>query len=151
MMNIMHRLQTGRGALLGVALLLGASAVLQAAETAPTVANGAQFDAYLRRCFKPPSGSAGSEITLVFSIDHTGAIMGKPRISYSKLVGDVQTQKEFVASALAMLQNCTPVPVTREFGLMAANKVRASGWSPATGSRAVRSSQAMDWQKDDRC
>jgi hypothetical protein len=96
-----------------------------AQDGARTVENGAQFDAYLRRCFQPPAGSAGSEITLLFTLDQDGRLKGKPRITYSKLVGDVQTQKDFVAAALAMLQNCTPVPVTKEFGLMAANKMRA--------------------------
>ena len=89
------------------------------------VSNGRQFDAYLRTCFRPPPGSAGSEITLLFMIDQNGGLRGTPRITYSKLVGDLDTQKAFVAAALAMLRDCTPVPVTKEFGLAAANKLRA--------------------------
>jgi len=89
------------------------------------VATGAELDAYLSRCFHPPAGSRGSEITLVFSLDQNGALRGKPRISYSRLVGDDAIQRAFVASALRMLQDCTPAPVTKEFGLMAANKMRA--------------------------
>ena len=107
-------------------IVLGfATTAARAGDASSTVANGAQFDAHLRRCFQPPAGSAGSEITLLFTVDQNGRLKGKPRITYSKLVGDAQTQKDFVAAALAMLQNCTPVPVTKEFGLMAANKMRA--------------------------
>ena len=89
------------------------------------VSNGAQLDAHLARCFRPPVASTGSEITLVFSLDQNGALRGKPRISHSKLLGDSSTQRAFVAAALRMLQDCTPVRMTTEFGLVAANKMRA--------------------------
>lgn len=111
--------------LLAATPLALATSAARGAEAIQKIADGAQLDAYLRSCFRPPAGSAGSEITLVFMIDQNGALKGKPRITYSKLVGDLPTQKDFVAAALAMLQNCTPAPVTREFGLMAANKMRA--------------------------
>jgi hypothetical protein len=126
---MMERLKiTGAGVIAGLIALAAlwlATPATRAEDAARTVATGAQFDAYLRRCFRPPAGSAGSEITLVFAIDQNGALKGKPKISYSRLVGDLETQKAFVAAALAMLQDCTPVPVTRDFGLMAANKLRA--------------------------
>ena len=108
-----------------LALFWAAACTAHAQDKPPAVADGRQFDAHLRTCFHPPAASAGSEITLLFMIDQHGALRGKPRITYSKLVGDVDTQKAFVAAALAMLRDCTPVPVTREFGLAAANKLRA--------------------------
>ena len=109
-----------------IATSLAVIATCGAAQDAgPRVANGRELDAYLGRCFRPPPASAGSEITLVFSLDAEGKLKGAPRISYSKLLGDVATQKAFVAAALKMLQDCTPVPVTKDFGLAAANKMRA--------------------------
>jgi hypothetical protein len=114
-----------RGYLL-LALLVNAALGLpaQAQDRGAPVSNARELDAHLMRCFKPPAASAGSEITLAFSLDADGKLKGAPRIAYSKLTGDMDTKKAFVAAALKMLQNCTPVPVTKEFGLAAANKVR---------------------------
>jgi hypothetical protein len=111
-----------RFAALLIVAMLGAPA--QAQDGRALVSNGRELDAHLTRCFKPPAASAGSEITLAFSLDAEGKLKGTPRIAHSKLVGDIDARKAFVAAALKMLQNCTPVPVTKEFGLAAANKVR---------------------------
>lgn len=89
------------------------------------VNNGRQLDAYLTRCFKPPPGAEGSEITLILSLDRAGKLRGTPRIAYAKLVGDLDDRKAFVAAALNMIANCTPVPMSEEFGAVAAGKLRA--------------------------
>ena len=41
----------------------------------------------LSACWRPPAGSDGMEITLRFSLTRRGAILGEPRITYSKLNG----------------------------------------------------------------
>lgn len=96
------------------------------------VDNGRQLDAYLSRCFKPPPGVEGSEITLIFSLDRDGKLRGTPRIAYSKLVGGLNDRKAFVAAALNMIANCTPVPMSEEFGAVAAGKLRALRLSSKT-------------------
>ncbi|MFO1114814.1 MAG: hypothetical protein U1E28_03970 [Beijerinckiaceae bacterium] len=108
-----------------IAVVVCAASVCAAEDSRRPVATGAELDARLSSCFHPPAGSAGSEITLAFMLDRNGALVGKPRISHSKLVGDERTQRAFVASALRMLQDCTPVAMTEEFGARAANKLRA--------------------------
>ncbi len=45
-------------------------------------------------CWTPPAGSAGMEMTLRFSLKRNGEINGKPRISFSKLPGGEDTQKD---------------------------------------------------------
>ncbi|MEA2839222.1 MAG: hypothetical protein QOF41_552 [Methylobacteriaceae bacterium] len=45
-----------------------------------------------------------------------GTLFGQPSITYSKLAGDADTQKRFVASALAALAACTPVAITDRLG-----------------------------------
>ncbi len=110
-------------ATLAILLCAGGSAV--ARDARKPVASGDELDAHLSSCFHPPAGSAGSEITLVFMLDRSGAVLGKPRISHSRLIGDVDTQRAFVAAALRMLQDCTPVAMAAEFSVMAANKTRA--------------------------
>ncbi len=67
--------------------------------------------------------SEGSEITLKFSLTHYGALRGKPKITYTKLVGGLEDQRAFVSAALDALETCTPVPVTSHFGKVVAQKV----------------------------
>lgn len=67
-------------------------------------------------CWRPPAASAGMEITVVFSFKRDGEILGKPRISFSKLLGDHDLQKTFVASALKAISDCTPLKFTSALG-----------------------------------
>jgi hypothetical protein len=41
----------------------------------------------LSECWQPPPGSAGMEVTVRFSLKRSGAIVGEPRITYSRLWG----------------------------------------------------------------
>jgi hypothetical protein len=49
------------------------------------------------------AGSAGSEVTVLFSIKRDGSLQGQPRITHSKLVGDDAAQREFLAGAQDIL------------------------------------------------
>lgn len=82
-----------------------------------------EFFSYLDQCVKLPASAEGSELTLRFSVTHYGALRGKPMITYSKLVGDAQAQRDFVAAALQALDACTPVPVTERFGRIIGEKM----------------------------
>ncbi|WP_460449075.1 hypothetical protein [Alsobacter sp. SYSU BS001988] len=79
--------------------------------------------AFLGQCVSLPAGSEGSEITLRFSLNHIGVLRGKPLVAYSKLTGDQDTQRKFIAAALAALDKCTPVPMTEHFGKVAGQKM----------------------------
>jgi len=70
----------------------------------------------LLSCWRPPPGSEGMEITLIFSFKRNGEILGKPRISHTKLMGDLDEQKRFVASALVALARCTPLHISDGLG-----------------------------------
>ena len=70
----------------------------------------------LGSCWHAPEGSTGQQVTIIFSLNRSGAVMGKPRITYMKLVGDNETQQAFVAAALGALEACTPVAVTPGLG-----------------------------------
>jgi hypothetical protein len=65
---------------------------------------------------KAPPGVAGSEITIVFSLKRDGSLLGKPRISHAKLLGDPDAQRSFAAGALAAFGQCLPVDVTVGLG-----------------------------------
>ena len=61
---------------------------------------------------KGPSGSDGSEVTVLFSIKRDGTLNGKPRITHSRLSGDEATQRAFLAEAFASIARCFPVAIS---------------------------------------
>jgi hypothetical protein len=67
-------------------------------------------------CIKAPWDSAGSELTIVFALKRDGSLLGKPRITHSHLLGDVDVQKAFVADAIGALAICLPVNITESLG-----------------------------------
>jgi hypothetical protein len=87
--------------------------------------NYKELYAFLAQCLFFPRESAGSEMTLQFSLTQYGALKGKPRITYSKLTGSLEVQKEFVSSALKAVENCTPVPLTEHFGRIVNTRILA--------------------------
>jgi hypothetical protein len=112
----------------------GAAAILRAAFLACLVVTGAahageracgsrvavstiaeMFDA-LFACWQAPAGSDGMEITLLFSLRRNGTLIGKPRATWSKLTGDEDTQRAFVASVLQALDRALPMPFTASMG-----------------------------------
>ncbi len=78
---------------------------------------------FIYQCAKIPSGTEGSELTIKFSLTHYGALRGKPMITYSKLIGTPEDQRLFVSAALAMIDKCTPVPVTEHFGKVVSQRM----------------------------
>jgi hypothetical protein len=70
----------------------------------------------LTRCWRAPPGTDGSTITVGITLKRDGTMFGQPTITYSKLAGDADMQKRFVASALAALAGCTPVAITDGLG-----------------------------------
>jgi hypothetical protein len=70
----------------------------------------------LTRCWRAPVGSEGSTVTVGITLKRDGTTFGQPTITYSKLTGDTDAQKRFVASALAALVACTPVAITDGLG-----------------------------------
>jgi hypothetical protein len=91
----------------------------------------------LTRCWRAPPGSEGSTITVGITLKRDGTIFGQPTITYSKLAGDANTQKRFVASALAALAACTPAAITDGLGGAIAGRrilIRFESQVPQTGT-----------------
>ncbi len=82
-----------------------------------------EFFAYLQECVHLPAGSEGSEMTLRFGLTPEGMLRGKPIIAYAKLAGDERMQKRFVAAVLESLADCTPVPLSENFGRIISQQV----------------------------
>ncbi|MBV8848435.1 MAG: hypothetical protein JOZ16_02495 [Methylobacteriaceae bacterium] len=70
----------------------------------------------LTRCWHTPVGSERSEVTIGITLRRDGTMFGQPSITYSKLTGDADAQRRFVASTLAALAQCTPVAITSGLG-----------------------------------
>ena len=103
--------RAGRHALPAAIIVLGALP----ADAAP--ANTLQeLFANLEQCVRAPGGVPGSELTIVFSVKRDGTLLGKPRISYSKLLGNAAAQRSFVADAIRSVEACLPVSITPSLG-----------------------------------
>ena len=70
----------------------------------------------LSSCVEAPSDSAGSELTIAFALKRVGSLLGKPRITYSHLLGDADAQHAFVAGAIGALAKCLPISITDDLG-----------------------------------
>ena len=70
----------------------------------------------LGECVKVPGGLPGSEITVVFSLKRDGSLLGRPRISHAKLLGDSSAQRAFVGNVLAAFDKCLPLSITEGLG-----------------------------------
>jgi hypothetical protein len=70
----------------------------------------------LTRCWRAPPRVDGSTLTVGITLKRDGTMFGQPTITFSKLTGDPDAQKLFVASALAALAACTPVAITDGLG-----------------------------------
>jgi hypothetical protein len=99
----------------GTAALALMLSISPAAKAAP--ANSlAELYAALGECVRAAAGAPGSEITVVFSLKRNGSLLGKPRISHAKLLGDANARRDFVASVLSGFNHCLPVAMTDGLG-----------------------------------
>ncbi len=72
--------------------------------------------AELNSCLVTPRGHVGSELTIVFSLRRDGALLGKPKITFAKLPGDVSEQHKFAESIEVAFNKCLPVSITDGLG-----------------------------------
>jgi hypothetical protein len=73
-------------------------------------------------CLNVTTGTPGSEMTIVFSLKSDGSLLGMPKISHTKLLGDQEAQREFVRDILAALGKCLPLSVTEGLGQAVAGR-----------------------------
>jgi hypothetical protein len=98
--------------LIALALLIATPVKAQgvAANTLPDLWRG------LKLCMGAPGDNAGSELTIVFSLKRDGSLLGTPRITHSRLMGEAAAQRDFVAAAIGALEKCLPVKITDQLG-----------------------------------
>ena len=74
-------------------------------------------------CWRPPAGAEGSQATVMFSLNRSGAVIGKPKLTFVKLVGDAGTQQRFAASVTQAMASCTPLALNPGLGAAIAGEV----------------------------
>jgi hypothetical protein len=72
--------------------------------------------AELNRCLVTPKGIIGSELTIVFSLRRDGALLGKPKITFAKLPGDLSDQRKFADGVETAFNKCLPATITDGLG-----------------------------------
>jgi hypothetical protein len=95
------------------ALLLLAAASAQAEP--PQVNTIRDVFAMLRTCWKPPPASRahpGIDITVIFSFNRDGEILGHPKITYESEQADDNDRLMYRIAVMEALQRCTPMPFT---------------------------------------
>ncbi|SFK15698.1 hypothetical protein SAMN04488498_10341 [Mesorhizobium albiziae] len=75
------------------------------------------------------------EITLVFSLRRDGTLIGKPKVTWTKLAGDTVLQRAFVQSVLAALDKALPLPFTDSMGNAIAGRPFALRFAARTPTR----------------
>ena len=65
-------------------------------------------------CWKPPATSVAApmDITVVLSFNRSGAIMGRPRISYESRRSSDSDRLAYRVAVMEALQRCSPMPFT---------------------------------------
>ena len=68
----------------------------------------------LGTCWKPPPASRANpmDITIIVSFNRSGAIMGRPRITYESAEADDNDRLAYRVAVMEALQRCTPMPFT---------------------------------------
>jgi hypothetical protein len=68
----------------------------------------------LGTCWKPPPASRANpmDITVIVSFNRSGAIMGRPRITYESAAATDNNRLAYRVAVMEALQRCTPMPFT---------------------------------------
>ena len=73
----------------------------------------------LQACWRPPpieEAHPGMEVTLVFSFNRDGAVMGEPRFTYSSRAASTRVKAAYQRAVVETLNRCNPLRFTPEAG-----------------------------------
>jgi hypothetical protein len=102
-----------RGAVFASALLAAAEAAAQDVAPANTLQ---ELRVQFSNCLAKSPLAAGSQITIIFAVRRDGSAFGKPRVSFSHLVGDADEKQRFLAEVEQAIDACLPLKVTPALG-----------------------------------
>ena len=71
-----------------------------------------EVGAAVMACWKPPAGVKNSTVTLSFSFESDGSLIGPPQATDINVAGDETVRQQFVAAAMDAVDRCTPVELS---------------------------------------
>ena len=95
------------------AVLVALAAPSQAVEPANTIK--AMFEE-IKTCVGSLPLPAGTDVTLQFSLNRRGGLIGKPRLTHAHWEGDDAAQKSAATAISAAFDRCVPVSITDGLG-----------------------------------
>jgi len=96
---------------------LGFAAIPAGATEAPAPANTlVEMFTGLKRCLAPVAIAAGTEVTIQFSLNRRGGLIGKPRITYAHWTGDEAARKQSAQAIADGFDKCLPMAITDKLG-----------------------------------
>jgi hypothetical protein len=88
-----------------------------AGATAPAPANTiVEMFNGLKLCLAPVALAAGTEVTVQFSVNRRGGLIGKPRITYAHWTGDEAARKQSAQAIADGFDKCLPMSITDKLG-----------------------------------
>ncbi|SRR5258708_37229155 len=75
--------------------------------------------ARLKQCWQPPrlpQGHPGMQITVLFSFQHNGELLGRPRITFESPEATQADSIAYRTAVMETLQRCAPMPFTDGMG-----------------------------------
>jgi hypothetical protein len=70
----------------------------------------------LKRCLAPVAMAAGTEVTIQFSLNRRGGLIGRPRITYAHWTGDDADRKQSAQAIAGGFDKCLPMQITDRLG-----------------------------------
>ena len=67
-----------------------------------------EVGAAIQACWNPPAGTSGSAVTLRFSFNRDGKLIGPPMATAINVSGDDATRQALVDAATKALEGCAP-------------------------------------------
>jgi len=112
-----------RIAVLGMAVILLGSNDLGAAQNTPPINALHDIAPKILSCWRPPHFN--DEVTVRLSFTRTGALIGRPRLTYikSSAGSGTDTEVELANSILTAIYACTPLHFTEALGMSVAGRV----------------------------
>ena len=96
---------------LAAALLIGSAA--HATEPANSIS---EMFAQLNGCLGSASLAAGTDVTVQFSLNRRGGLIGKPRITHAHWEGDEKDRRAAAASIADGFDRCLPAAISDALG-----------------------------------
>ena len=78
---------------------------------------------HFARCLHMPTGAENSEVTLHFSLNRDGGLIGEPRVAWLKLDAGKQERTRIEPLIAEAFKQCIPVPLGKDLARLTPGKV----------------------------